>query len=635
MTPEYGAATQLEKIDMLDFADVVALNKFDKRGAPMRCATCASRCSATGRPSIRRSTRCPSLARSPPSSTIRAPPRPLSGAPAPRREARCTGLRRQAPDLPTDASEKIHIIPPQRTRYLSEISEPSRRYNGWVEEQSRGRRQDLQRGASRARWRWTRRAASARCWRISSCRRARAAARRRGARRSRSGRPKREQYAGEEYVYEVRGRRSASPPRRVPVATRSCPRVALPKYRGRGDLLRWLLQENVPGRIPLHRRRLPVQARGRGPDPHVRRRGRPGAHQPALPLRLRLAAGGAPVDGLRLGHALRRTTRRAPGHLRQDRQLRRLDRHLDDAKKLYSGFDLCDPKTSVSMTINGPAPMLLAFFMNAAIDQQCEKYIRGARLEARSRRRSSAKLRRRAASARATRRPARGQRRPRARAAGHHRRPGAADADLRAASRPRRCKGARHGAGGHPQGGPGPEHLHLLHRVRPAHDGRHPAVLHRERVRNFYSVSISGYHIAEAGANPITPARLHAGQRLHLRRVLPRPRHAHRRLRAEPVVLLLQRHRPGVRGDRPGRAAHLGQGDARAYGANERAEAQVPHPDLGRSLHAQEIAFNDIRTTLQALYAIYDNCNSCTPTPTTRRSPRRPRRACAARWPSS
>ncbi len=111
---------------------------------------------------------------------------------------------------------------------------------------------------------------------------------------------------------------------------------------------------------------------------------------------------------------------------------------------------------------------------------------------------------------------------------------------------------------------------------------------------------------------PDHPARVHARQRLHLRRVLPLARDEHRRLRAEPVVLLLQRHRPRVRGDRAGRAAHLGQGDhATSYGGNERSQKLKYHIQTsGRSLHAQEIAFNDIRTTLQALLALYDNCNS-------------------------
>jgi methylmalonyl-CoA mutase len=264
------------------------------------------------------------------------------------------------------------------------------------------------------------------------------------------------------------------------------------------------------------------------------------------------------------------------------------------------------------MTINGPAPMLLAFFLNAAIDQGCEKYIHAQGWSKRSRRRSTRLRERGLRAAPAYYRPAAGrQRRPGPAAAG---RPGGEVLPPRStpASRPRRWPRARHGAGRHPQGGPGPEHLHLLDRVRAAHDGRHPAVLHRQQgVRNFYSVSISGYHIAEAGANPITQLALHAGERLHLRRVLPLARDAHRRLRAEPVVLLLERHGPRVLGARPRRAPHLGAAMRHKYGGNERSQKLKYHIQTsGRSLHAQEIAFNDIRTTLQALYAIYDNCNS-------------------------
>ena len=130
-------------------------------------------------------------------------------------------------------------------------------------------------------------------------------------------------------------------------------------------------------------------------------------------------------------------------------------------------------------------------------------------------------------------------------------------------------------------------------------------------VRNFYSVSISGYHIAEAGANPITQLAFTLAQRLHHRRVLPRARHEDRRLRAEPVVLLLERHGRGVRGDRPRRAPHLGARDARRLRRRRaQPDAEVPHPDLGPSAARAEIQFNDIRTTLQAMYALFDNCNS-------------------------
>ena len=132
------------------------------------------------------------------------------------------------------------------------------------------------------------------------------------------------------------------------------------------------------------------------------------------------------------------------------------------------------------------------------------------------------------------------------------------------------------------------------------------------KVRNFYSVSICGYHIAEAGANPDQPAGLHAGQRLHLRRGLPGARHAHRRLRAEPVVLLQQRHGPGIHRDRAAWRAASGRwrcATATAPTSAARSSSTTSRPRAAR-LHAQEIEFNDIRTTLQALIAIYDNCNS-------------------------
>ena len=191
---------------------------------------------------------------------------------------------------------------------------------------------------------------------------------------------------------------------------------------------------------------------------------------------------------------------------------------LDDMKVLYSGFDLCDPATSVSMTINGPAPTILAMFINTAIDQQLDKFRDGQRPRADRRR---------------------GRQDPRV------------DAD----------HGARHGAGRHPEGGPGPEHLHLLDRVLAQGDGRHPGVLRPpRRAQLLLGVDLRLPH-RRGRREPDLAARVHAVQRLHLRRGLPRARHAHRRLRAEPVVLLQLRHGPGVRGDRPRRAAHLGGGD--------------------------------------------------------------------------
>jgi hypothetical protein len=141
--------------------------------------------------------------------------------------------------------------------------------------------------------------------------------------------------------------------------------------------------------------------------------------------------------------------------------------------------------------------------------------------------------------------------------------------------------GARHGAGGHPQGGSGAEHLHLLDRVRPQDDGRHPAVLHRERRAQLLLGLDQRLSHRRGRREPDHAARLHARERLHVRRVLPGARDGHRHVRAEPVVLLQQRPRPRVLGDRPRRPAHLGQGDEEQV-RRQRAqpEAQVPHPDV-------------------------------------------------------
>ena len=264
------------------------------------------------------------------------------------------------------------------------------------------------------------------------------------------------------------------------------------------------------------------------------------------------------------------------------------------------------------MTINGPAPIVLAFFMNAAIDQQVEKHLRpagavgggAAEVEAhfagRARPRYGGEL-------------PRGQRRARPRPARHLRRRRGRRGDLRSGSATRTLRTVR-----------GTVQADILKEDQAQNTcifstefalkmmGDVQEFFVANEVRNFYSVSISGYHIAEAGANPISPARLHARERLHDRRVLPRARHGDRRLRAEPELLLLQRDGPRVRGDRPGGAADLGARDAgalRRRASAARCSSTTSRPS-GRSLHAQEISFNDIRTTLQALYAIFDNCNS-------------------------
>ena len=304
-------------------------------------------------------------------------------------------------------------------------------------------------------------------------------------------------------------------------------------------------------------------------------------------------------------------------------------------KKLYSGFDLCAPTTRVSMTINGPAPMILAMFMNTAIDQQVEKYLQAdpdalGRRAQQDRRRSS-----KASRARVRRRAARRQRRPRPGPARHHRRPAGRRRDLRPHPRRRRCQHrARHRAGRHPQGRPGAEHLHLQHRVRAADDGRHPAVLRRPQgAQLLLGVDLRLPHRRSRG-EPDQPARLHPEQRLHHRRVLPGARHEDGRLRAQPVVLLQQRHGPGIHRDRPRRPPHLGARDARALRRRPaQPDDEVPHPDQ-RPLPARagDPVQRHPHHAAGAVRAVRQLQHRCTPTPTTKRSPRRPRKACAARW---
>ena len=212
---------------------------------------------------------------------------------------------------------------------------------------------------------------------------------------------------------------------------------------------------------------------------------------------------------------------------------------LDDMKALYDGFDLCDPTTSVSMTINGPAPTILAMFLNTVIDQQLDRF--------------EADHGRRPTDGRGRRRPGRG--------AAH---------------------GARHGAGRRAQGGPGPEHLHPLHRVRAPADGRRAGVVRRQPgAELLLGVDLRLPH-RRSGREPHLPAGVHPRQRLHLRRVVPGPGHGGRRLRPQPLVLLQQRDGPRVHGARPGRPTHLGGGHARALRRRRAlAEAQVPRADLG------------------------------------------------------
>jgi hypothetical protein len=407
-------------------------------------------------------------------------------------------------------------------------------------------------------------------------------------------------------------RRSASPPTRVPVPP-SCPRSRCPSTATGATSSAGCCRRTCPA-LPLHRGRLPVQARGRGSPPACSRaRAAPSAPTGASTTSPRACRPSAAVDGLRLGHALRRGPRRAPRHLRQDRQLGRLDLLPGRRQEALLGLRPLRPE-DLGLHDDQRSGADAAGLLHERGHRPAVREVhprRGARGRGRGEDRAQVY-----ADQGVCRPELPGRCSPRATTARAHA-AGASPATrccrrrLRADQGRHAEEGPRHGAGRHPQGGSGAEHLHLLDRVRAAHDGRHPAVLHRPRRCGTSTRSRSAATTSPRPARTRSPARLHARQRLHLRRVLPLARDGHRRVRAEPVVLLQQRPRPRVHGDRARRAAHLGQGDARtSTAATSAARSSSTTSRRGRSLHAQEIAFNDIRTTLQALYAIYDNCNS-------------------------
>ena len=526
MTPEFGAPSQLEKIDMLDFADVVAINKFERRGAKDALRD-------VGRQLVRNREAFDQKPEDMPVFGTSAATFNDDGVTAlyhhVARMLREDGLAMEDGVLPA-VDTKVStgfaaVVPPERVRYLSEIAETVRDYHA-----------DTERLAEQAR------------------RRAAARGRRRGARRTTtspacSTRPARscrtrvaeqiegwpdvvESYSGDEQVVVVRDQEIHTTLRRESLSGSKIPRVSLPRYHDHGDLVSFLRRENLPGFFPFtagvfrFKRDTEDAARMFAGEGDAFRTNR----------RFKLLSQDGEADRLSTAFDSVTLYGRDPD-LRPDVYGKVGTSGvsiatLDDMKALYDGFDLLSPSTSVSMTINGPAPTVLAFFLNTAIDQ-------GAR--------------------------------PRASSPAEH-----------------RCQRVRrHRAGRHPQGGPGPEHLPVLHRVQPADDGRHPGVVHRAPgAQLLLGVDLRLPHRRGRG-EPHQPARVHPRQRVHVRRGLPRARHGHRRLRAQPVVLLLQRHGPGVLGARPGRPAHLGDHDARPL-RRQRAqpEAQVPRPDV-RTLAAR------------------------------------------------
>ena len=630
MTPEFGAATQLEKIDMLDFADLVAINKFDKRGAADALRDV--------RKQFRRNHGLWEAAEEelPVFGTIAS----QFNDPGMNRLYKAVVdmiVRKTGASLHSDfkasgeISEKVYVIPPARARYLSEITETIRAYDKKVMQQSalaqqlfalhetlnvlRGKRLPLnnngiesevagipgegdeaaviksltgrfgklKEGLEPANWELLLK------WEEQAIR-----------------------YREPLYNFKVRGKNVEMETHTPSLSGLKIPKVMLPRYQGWGDRLRWQLQENVPGEFPYTAGLYPFKRKGEDPTRMFAGEGSPERTN----RRFHYLSSGMPAK--RLSTAFDSVTLYGHDPARRPDIYGKIGNAgvsvccLDDAKKLYSGFDLTDPMTSVSMTINGPAPMLLAFFLNAAIDQGCEKYIRDHGMEADMEAKIAAIY-------------------------------GEMDSE-----RPRyhgKLPEGHSGLGLLLLGVTGdqvlpPEVYNKIRKETLQHvrgtvqadilkedQAQNTCIFStefairlmgdvqeyfiRNRVRNFYSVSISGYHIAEAGANPITQLAFTLSNGFtYVEYFLSRGMDIDK---FGPNLSFFFSNGLDPEYAVIGRVARRIWAKAmrEKYGADPRAQMLKYHIQTsGRSLHAQEIDFNDIRTTLQALYAIYDNCNS-------------------------
>lgn len=631
MTPEFGAATQLEKIDMLDFADVVAINKFDKRGALDAIRDVRKQYKRNHQLWDAKDEDLPVVGSI--ASQFNDP-----GTNELYRKLMDTITARTGADFSSTAdisgglSEKIYIIPPKRTRYLAEIAENNRAYDQQVHKaaavadklyQLAGTLQTLS-GIDLpldivSNW-------------YDKLQNAPVSAEEQAVLRvvlaafeslKKDLNPyhwesitdwadKVARYKASAYIFKVRDREIRVNTHTESLSHSQIPKIALPTFQSWGDILRWSLQENVPGEFPYTAGIYPFKREGEDPTRMFAGEGGPERtnkrfHYVSLDMpakRLSTAFDSVTLYGNDPDHR--------PDIYGKIGNAGVSICCLDDAKKLYSGFNLCDPKTSVSMTINGPAPMLLGFFMNAAIDQQCELYIKEHGLEAKV----EAKLK--------------------------------ALYDDRDLPRPQ-YRGAL------PEGNDGlgllllgvtgdqvlaPEVYHKIKAdtlkvvrgtvqadILKEDQAQNTCIFSTEfalrmmgdvqqyfidhEVRNFYSVSISGYHIAEAGANPITQlAFTLANGFTYVEYYLSRGMDINK---FAPNLSFFFSNGVDPEYAVIGRVARRIWAKAmrEKYGANARSQMLKYHIQTsGRSLHAQEIDFNDIRTTLQALYAIYDNCNS-------------------------
>ncbi len=613
MTPEYGAASQLEKIDMLDFADIIALNKFDKRGALDALRDVKKQYKRNHQLFDLDDDKVPVFGTI--ASQFNDPGmnrlyKAIMSKVSEKTSSKFTSHFKAGEEM----SEKVYIIPPDRVRYLSEIAENNHNYDKRSIEQSKIAQElysirktidtlstskvtDKEKLKTQLEELYNEKEVNL------------------------DGKIKElilnwekicNNYKNDVYVYQVRGKDVKVKTHTESLSHLQIPKVAIPRFESWGEIVRWVMQENFPGEFPFTAGVFPFKREGEDPTRMFAGEGGPERTN----RRFHYVSLNMPAK--RLSTAFDSVT--LYGHDPETRPdiYGKIGNSgvsiccLDDAKKLYSGFDLCNPKTSVSMTINGPAAIITSYFMNAAVDQQCELYIKEQGLAEEVNKKIEKIYK---------------------------------DKNLPRPAYQGKLPEGNNGLGLMLLGVTGEDVLpadvyqkikaHTLSAVRGTVQadilkedqaqntcifstefslrlmGDVQSYFIKNKIRNFYSVSISGYHIAEAGANPVSQLAFTLSNgftyvEYYLSRGMKIDDFA-------PNLSFFFSNGIDPEYSVIGRVARRIWAKAMKYkyGANERSQMLKYHIQTsGRSLHAQEIDFNDIRTTLQALYAIYDNCNS-------------------------
>ncbi|MGX1673623.1 fused isobutyryl-CoA mutase/GTPase IcmF [Streptomyces sp. NPDC055400] len=566
MTPEFGAASQLEKIDMLDFADVVAVNKFERRGA-------ADALRDVGRQLVRNRQAFGTRHEEMPVFGTSAATFHDDGVTALYQHLRGLlgerGLALRPGALPEvsvrHSSGAAQIVPTSRARYLADIAETVRIYHARTDAQARTARRVQQLDAVRRELMGVDESTAAVERLLHEARETLDD----DARQALEQWPKTvEAYSGGELTFTVRGREIRTPLVRESLSGSRVPRVALPRTTDHGDLIRFLRAENLPGSFPFTAGVFPFKRDGEDPARMFAGEGDPFRTNRRFKL---LSQGGAAT---RLSTAFDSVTLYGRDPDPRPDIYGKVGTSgvsvatLEDMKALYAGFDLTAPTTSVSMTINGPAPTILAFFLNAAIDQQLDAHT-----------------------------------------AEHGHAPDDEQAREIRAEVLRSVRGTVQADILKEDQGQNTCLFSTEFSLRMMGDIQEWFI--EQDVRNFYSVSISGYHIAEAGANPISQlAFTLANGFTYVESYLARGMNVDD---FAPNLSFFFSNGMDPEYSVLGRVARRVWAVAMRdrYGANERSQKLKYHVQTsGRSLHAQEMDFNDIRTTLQALIALYDNCNS-------------------------